>query len=53
MTCVIIYDNTPVYHPVLQICMAVIISRNGFTRFGKGVVNRYTPASVITREGSH
>lgn len=31
--------------------MAVIISRNGFTRFGKGVVNRYTPPPVIPDAG--
>lgn len=31
------------YSPICEFPYRLIISRNGFTRFGKGVVNRYTP----------
>lgn len=33
------------YFPICEFPYRLIIRRNGFTRFGNGVVNRYTPPS--------
>lgn len=42
------------YSPICEFPYRLIISRNGFTRFGKGVVNRYTPPSLVIHDaGSH